>query len=69
MPYYNMIFVVFQKLFQHFNFSEGGFFKAHLIFPPEYPQKPPKMKFISEFWHPNGTYYLTQNYSYYKIVI
>jgi len=35
------------------SFYEGGFFKAHLIFPPEYPQKPPKMKFISEFWHPN----------------
>ncbi|XP_047141780.1 ubiquitin-conjugating enzyme E2 G1 isoform X1 [Hydra vulgaris] len=35
------------------SFYEGGFFKAHLIFPKEYPQKPPKMKFISEFWHPN----------------
>lgn len=34
-------------------FYEGGFFKAHLIFPKEYPQKPPKMKFISEMWHPN----------------
>lgn len=32
---------------------EGGFFKAHLIFPKDYPQKPPKMKFISEMWHPN----------------
>lgn len=35
------------------SFYEGGFFKAHLMFPSEYPQKPPKMKFISEFWHPN----------------
>eukprot|EP00795_Rhopilema_esculentum_P016043 gene16043-7389_t len=34
---------------------EGGFFKAHLIFPPEYPQKPPKMKFVVDFWHPNAT--------------
>ena len=34
--------------------SEGGFFKAHLYFPPEYPQKPPKMKFTSDIWHPNG---------------
>ena len=34
--------------------SEGGFFKAHLLFPKEYPQKPPKMKFVSEMWHPNG---------------
>jgi ubiquitin-conjugating enzyme E2 G1 len=34
-------------------FFEGGFFKAHLIFPKEYPQRPPKMKFVSEMWHPN----------------
>ncbi|XP_065831120.1 ubiquitin-conjugating enzyme E2 G1-like [Oscarella lobularis] len=32
---------------------EGGFFKAHLNFPKDYPQRPPKMKFISEIWHPN----------------
>eukprot|EP01136_Pigoraptor_vietnamica_P036537 Opistho-1_new@103262 len=32
---------------------EGGFFKAHLIFPKEYPQRPPKMKFITEIYHPN----------------
>jgi len=32
---------------------EGGFFKAHLIFPKEYPLRPPKMKFISDIWHPN----------------
>ncbi|KAK3084392.1 hypothetical protein FSP39_012818, partial [Pinctada imbricata] len=32
---------------------EGGFFKAHLDFPREYPNLPPKMKFISEIWHPN----------------
>lgn len=36
--------------------SEGGYFKAHLIFPKEYPQRPPKMTFVSEFWHPNGKY-------------
>ncbi|XP_069177276.1 ubiquitin-conjugating enzyme E2 G1 [Procambarus clarkii] len=36
------------------NFSfEGGFFKAHLIFPREYPLRPPKMKFITDIWHPN----------------
>ncbi|XP_033102386.1 ubiquitin-conjugating enzyme E2 G1-like [Anneissia japonica] len=34
-------------------YYEGGLFKAHLEFPSEYPQKPPKMKFISEIWHPN----------------
>ncbi|XP_062519222.1 ubiquitin-conjugating enzyme E2 G1-like [Corticium candelabrum] len=32
---------------------EGGFFKAHLTFPREYPQRPPKMKFMTEIWHPN----------------
>lgn len=32
---------------------EGGFFKAHLTFPKEYPQRPPKMTFVSEIWHPN----------------
>ncbi|XP_022340977.1 putative ubiquitin-conjugating enzyme E2 7 [Crassostrea virginica] len=32
---------------------EGGFFKAHLIFPKEYPHRPPKMVFKSEIWHPN----------------
>ncbi|XP_031557334.1 ubiquitin-conjugating enzyme E2 G1-like [Actinia tenebrosa] len=34
-------------------FYEGGLFKAHLVFPKEYPQRPPKMKFVSEIWHPN----------------
>ena len=34
--------------------SEGGFFKAHLNFPKEYPSMPPKLRFISEIWHPNG---------------
>jgi len=32
---------------------EGGVFKAILSFPQDYPQQPPKMKFISELWHPN----------------
>ena len=34
--------------------SEGGFFKAHLSFPVDYPLRPPKMKFISEIWHSNS---------------
>lgn len=34
--------------------SEGGFFKAYLTFPYDYPLRPPKMKFITEIWHPNG---------------
>ncbi|KAF9491110.1 Ubiquitin-conjugating enzyme E2 15, variant 2 [Pleurotus ostreatus] len=32
---------------------EGGFFKARLSFPPEFPLLPPKMRFITPMWHPN----------------
>ncbi|OAF68850.1 hypothetical protein A3Q56_03376 [Intoshia linei] len=32
---------------------EGGFFKARLRFPEDYPQKPPTLNFTSEIWHPN----------------
>ncbi len=32
---------------------EGGFFKAILNFPNDFPQSPPEMKFITEMWHPN----------------
>ncbi|EGG23842.1 Putative Ligase [Cavenderia fasciculata] len=32
---------------------EGGYFNAVLSFTPDYPNKPPKMKFITEMWHPN----------------
>ncbi|KAJ1976687.1 Ubiquitin-conjugating enzyme E2 15 [Dimargaris verticillata] len=32
---------------------EGGYFRARLSFPPEYPVMPPKMRFVSEMWHPN----------------
>jgi len=32
---------------------EGGFFKAVLSFPEDFPQSPPEMKFITEMWHPN----------------
>ena len=39
-------------------FSEGGYFTAHLTFPEEYPQRPPKLKFVSEMWHPNGEIYI-----------
>ncbi|CAB1319626.1 unnamed protein product, partial [Coregonus sp. 'balchen'] len=34
---------------------EGGFFKAYLTFPYDYPLRPPKMKLINEIWHPNET--------------
>jgi ubiquitin-conjugating enzyme E2 G1 len=32
---------------------EGGFFKALLKFPEEYPNKPPTMHFVTQMWHPN----------------
>jgi len=32
---------------------EGGFFQANLVFPPDFPNLPPEMKFKSEIWHPN----------------
>ena len=32
---------------------EGGFFKAILTFPEDFPQSPPEMKFVSEMFHPN----------------
>ena len=32
---------------------EGGYFKATLKFPDDYPNNPPVMNFISKMWHPN----------------
>ena len=32
---------------------EGGFFKALLKFPSDFPNMPPSMHFTSEMWHPN----------------
>ena len=32
---------------------EGGFFKAILTFPEDFPQSPPEMKFVTEMFHPN----------------
>eukprot|EP00761_Pharyngomonas_kirbyi_P014236 gb/GECH01014266.1/.p1 GENE.gb/GECH01014266.1/~~gb/GECH01014266.1/.p1 ORF type:complete len:167 (+),score=41.81 gb/GECH01014266.1/:1-501(+) len=32
---------------------EGGFFKAKMTFPKDYPENPPELKFISDIWHPN----------------
>ena len=33
--------------------SEGGFFKAELKFPDDFPNNPPKMKFLTKMYHPN----------------
>ena len=35
---------------------EGGVFPAELRFPKDYPLAPPKMKFVTEMWHPNGMF-------------
>jgi ubiquitin-conjugating enzyme E2 G1 len=32
---------------------EGGFFKAKLKFPTDFPNMPPELVFTSEMWHPN----------------
>ena len=32
---------------------EGGFFKARLKFPKDFPNMPPEMTFTSDMWHPN----------------
>ena len=32
---------------------EGGYYKAILSFPDDYPNSPPKMKFTSKMFHPN----------------
>jgi ubiquitin-conjugating enzyme E2 R len=34
-------------------FYEGGYFKAHMKFPHDYPYSPPSVRFISKMWHPN----------------
>lgn len=33
---------------------EGGFLKAELNFPQEYPLLPPTLKFKTPMWHPNS---------------
>merc|ERR1712146_780977 len=32
---------------------EGGYFKAQLKFPDDYPNNPPTMIFKTKMWHPN----------------
>jgi len=32
---------------------EGGFFKAIMEFPKDFPNMPPKMTFVTKMWHPN----------------
>lgn len=37
---------------------EGGTFNLVLEFSEDYPNKPPKVRFVSKLYHPNGTYLL-----------
>ncbi|KFM67549.1 Ubiquitin-conjugating enzyme E2 R2, partial [Stegodyphus mimosarum] len=32
---------------------EGGYFKAHVKFPVDYPYSPPSIRFLTKVWHPN----------------
>ena len=32
---------------------EGGIFNLHILYPPNYPFKPPKINFITKVYHPN----------------
>lgn len=32
---------------------EGGYFKALMKFPPDYPYSPPSVRFQTKMWHPN----------------
>jgi len=32
---------------------QGGYFKAHMKFPSDYPYSPPSLRFMTKVWHPN----------------
>jgi ubiquitin-protein ligase len=32
---------------------EGGVYELELVFPKNYPEAPPTLRFVSQFWHPN----------------
>ncbi|KAF1981361.1 ubiquitin-conjugating enzyme [Aulographum hederae CBS 113979] len=34
-------------------FYGGGFFRARLVFPPDYPSSPPSLTFMTPVFHPN----------------
>jgi ubiquitin-protein ligase len=35
----------------------GGIFSLRLTFGEHYPEKPPRVRFTSEVFHPNGEYF------------
>ncbi|CAO3563188.1 unnamed protein product [Mortierella alpina] len=46
----NRLFIFFLPFHRY---SEGGFFRAIMTFPPEYPLLPPKLRFTTDIYHPN----------------
>lgn len=38
----------------------GGIFSLRIIFGQDYPDKPPRVKFTSEMFHPNGMHAIQQ---------
>ncbi len=32
---------------------EDGFFQLDILAPPDYPFKPPEIRFVTKVWHPN----------------
>lgn len=47
-------------------YSEGGFFKARLTFPEDFPLNPPKLRFITPMWHPNSMSHSFRSYEVYS---
>lgn len=47
---------------------EGGVFPARLLFPPDYPLSPPKMKFTCDMFHPNSKLYKISEHEYLNII-
>ncbi|KAJ2516856.1 Ubiquitin-conjugating enzyme E2 14 [Coemansia sp. RSA 2049] len=35
------------------SYYENGLFRVEINFPPDYPNEPPELRFLSEIWHPN----------------
>lgn len=46
---------------------EGGFFRATMSFPQDFPLNPPKMKFLTEMWHPNSEAPLRSHLSHFAL--
>ena len=48
---------IYSKFFQFIKQKkspyEGGKFKVEIHFPPEYPMKPPELKFQTKIYHPS----------------